>query len=37
MSQVLFFFGAGSNFTDTIIYDGKVKLVPLPRERKERG
>ena len=37
MSQVLFLFGAGSSFTDTVIYDGKAKLVPLPRERRERG
>ena len=37
MSQVLFFFGAGSNFVDMIIYDGKAKLVPLPREQRERG
>ena len=37
MTQALFFFGAGINFADTVTYDGKVKLVPLPRERKERG
>ena len=25
------------NFADTMIYNVKAKLVPLPRERKERG
>ena len=37
MSQVSFFFGAGSNFADKIIYDRKAKLVPLPRELRARG
>ena len=35
MSQVLFFFGAGSNFAVTIIYEGKAELVLLPHERRK--
>ena len=37
MSQLLFFFGAGSNFVDTITYSGKVKLLPLPCEQRKKG
>ena len=37
MLQLLFFFGAGSNFADTIKYNGKVKLLPLPCEQRKKG
>ena len=37
ISQLLFFFGAGSNFADTIKYNGKVKLLPLPCEQRKKG
>ena len=37
MSEVLFFFGTSSNFAQAMIYVVKAKLVPLPREQRERG